>query len=369
MSFTVAQTQPFYLSGSGAIIGATSITLKSFRTIDGSQLYMTSLGDKGFMTLEPGNSTQEEQISFTTVTLNSNGTTTLGGVKNVSFLTPYTETSGLAKTHAGSSMAVLSNTSGFYGNIKNYVDTGLSAGAVPATTTVNGIGKVSVAPVDSANPIFVGDNDGRVPTQAENDAIAYAATSPIVRTYLNAASPATWTKPAGLKYVIVEVQANGGNGGSANYSYAGGGGGSGGYSKKNIVAASLGSTETVTIGNGANSSFGSHCTTGYGTNASGGSRGAGGTATGGDINIAGGNGTNGLDGSGSPSYTVQKSGKGGNSFLGIGGSGLYGASTGGDAGTGYGSGGAGGTGNTVNIATYGGGSGAPAIVIVTEYYI
>lgn len=40
-----------------------------------------------------------------------------------------------------------------------------------ASTTVKGVTKLSIAPVLSTSPIAVGDNDGRVPTQNENDAL------------------------------------------------------------------------------------------------------------------------------------------------------------------------------------------------------
>lgn len=54
---------------------------------------------------------------------------------------------------------------------KAYVDGVAIAGSPDSSTTVKGIWRVSVAPVSAATPIFVGDNDGRVPTQAENDAL------------------------------------------------------------------------------------------------------------------------------------------------------------------------------------------------------
>jgi hypothetical protein len=41
-----------------------------------------------------------------------------------------------------------------------------------ATTSVLGTVKMSVAPASAASPIAVGDNDGRIPTQGENDALA-----------------------------------------------------------------------------------------------------------------------------------------------------------------------------------------------------
>lgn len=113
-NFLFAQLQNFSLAGAGAILGATSVILSSFKTIDGVNLAMTDFGSIGFGTLEPGNGTLEEQICFTGVTQNSNGTATLTGVSSVLFLAPYTQSSGLAKTHAGATTFVISNTSGFY---------------------------------------------------------------------------------------------------------------------------------------------------------------------------------------------------------------------------------------------------------------
>lgn len=200
-NFRFAQLQPFSLAGAGAVTGDTSITLKSMTTIDGASLSMaTDFGSTGYGTLEPGNGTLEEQISFTTLTNNSNGTVTLGGVKSVAFTYPYTETSGLAKTHAGSTSFVISNTSGFYNKLtsksddetitgtwtftnpnyprmdtatpaptddeqlatKKYVDDTAVAGAPVSTPSTLGIVKISTTAADPANPIAVGDNDIRV---------------------------------------------------------------------------------------------------------------------------------------------------------------------------------------------------------------
>ncbi len=112
--FKYVQVQDFSLAGAGAVAGGTTLTLKSFRTIDGVLLTMNDFGAIGFGTLEPGNGTQEEQISFTGVVQNASGTATLTGVKNVLFINPYTATSGLSKTHAGSTPFIISNTAGFY---------------------------------------------------------------------------------------------------------------------------------------------------------------------------------------------------------------------------------------------------------------
>jgi hypothetical protein len=212
-----------------------------------------------------------------------------------------------------------------------------------------------------------------------------ASQNPIVRTYLNAGSPATWTKPTGLKYITVEVQAAGGGGGGADVAHgAAGGGGAGGYSRKMIPAASLGATETVTTGiggaggssgatgtTGGTSSFGSHLSAVGGTGGTGNinnghnfkAGGAGGTATGGDFNVTGGQGYN----NGITSGTADEAGgHGGTSYFGGGVNGGFNGN--GIAGLAYGSGGGGasdddgaGSGNT-------GGAGADGIVIVTEYY-
>jgi hypothetical protein len=108
------QNQPQTLAGSGATLGATTITLTEFTQIDGTLLTMADFGTKGFATIEPGNGTQEEQISFSGVTQNANGTATLTGVKTVLMVSPYTETSGTTVTHPGGSKLVVSNTAGFY---------------------------------------------------------------------------------------------------------------------------------------------------------------------------------------------------------------------------------------------------------------
>lgn len=122
-NFRFAQLQSYALAGGGAVAGATSITLKSMTDIDGNALSMAgTFGAIGFGTLEPGNGALEEQISFTGLTNNANGTTTLSGVSSVTFVYPYTQTSGLAKTHAGSTTFVISNTSGFYDKLTSKSD-------------------------------------------------------------------------------------------------------------------------------------------------------------------------------------------------------------------------------------------------------
>lgn len=61
---------------------------------------------------------------------------------------------------------------------KKYVDTVAIAGGADASSTVKGISKLSTNPVSPTNPIAVGDNDTRVPTQDENDALAGTSGTP-----------------------------------------------------------------------------------------------------------------------------------------------------------------------------------------------
>lgn len=246
--------------------------------------------------------------------------------------------------------------------VKTYIDT---SGGANASETVRGIVEEATDAEVAAGTATGGTGAKLFITPAKLKAI----TSPVVRTYLNAGSPATWTKPSGLKYVIVEVQAGGatGGGGGANNNDRGAGGGAGGYSRKLIPVDTLGTTETVTTGgtDGA-SSFGSHATAATGStgaNATSGIilGGAGGAGASGDVNVTGFKGDNALSYDGA----VLISGRGANSKFGVGG--VERTSSGaGNAASGYGSGGGGGWGTAGNPIS--GGAGGAGIVIVTEHY-
>lgn len=133
------QAQAFALSGSGASVGDTTVTLQSMVGIDGSNILTADLGSFAYGTLEPGNGVQEEAMLFTGITQNANGTATLTGVSSIAFKQPYTITSGLTKTHAGASKFILSNDAAFYNNLILYVNAVAGAGAANASTTVKGI--------------------------------------------------------------------------------------------------------------------------------------------------------------------------------------------------------------------------------------
>lgn len=198
-------------------------------------------------------------------------------------------------------------------------------------------------------------------------------------------SSGTWTKPQGLKYVIVELVGGGAGGGAGGSGPSGdggigGGGGAGGYSREYIQSSSLGSTETVTIGSGGQggtvggyqyprddaqpgetTSFGSHLSatggdkgnpSGSSSTALGGSYGLG---SNGDINL----GASMLAEAGYPIST----GKGGHSYLGIGGNSAPGPNN-----HAIGSGGGGSGGHSGNTIQNTGGNGKAGAVYVWEYY-
>lgn len=205
MSIKYVQTNTLYLAGSGVTIGATSASLTTFTDIYANVLTMTSFGDKGYITFEP-DTTNEEAATFTGVTANANGTYTLTGLKTALAQSPYTETSGLVRQHAGGTKIVVTDNVSFWDTFINkhntstidaiytfatastplitdqpttnlmaanklYVDTVTTAGAPDASAVTKGITRLSVAPVSPTAPIAVGDNDTRVPTQGENDAL------------------------------------------------------------------------------------------------------------------------------------------------------------------------------------------------------
>lgn len=208
----------------------------------------------------------------------------------------------------------------------------------------------------------------------------------------------TWTKAdyAGLKFTQVITTGSGAGGGGADSpdttnEVVAAGGGAGGTAIEMIAAGSLGTTESVTVGTagtaGSNtggnggagnaSSFGSHHTANGGgsgggiatniTACTGGgiaTPGSGATATGGDINIMGGDGT-----AGSCDANNSVGGNGGASYWGGGGRGAFGTAAGGVAGSAGDAYGAGGGGAISKDNTTGatGGAGASGVVVTLNY--
>jgi len=61
---------------------------------------------------------------------------------------------------------------------KKYADDLTISDLSDASTSVKGVSKISVAPASVDNPILLGDNDSRIPTQDETDAMAGTSGTP-----------------------------------------------------------------------------------------------------------------------------------------------------------------------------------------------
>lgn len=202
----------------------------------------------------------------------------------------------------------------------------------------------------------------------------------------------TYTPTTGMIYCLVECLGGGGAGGGATMtgvgqSSVGGGGGAGEYARAIFNAATIGASESVTIGaagaassgasggNGGNTSVGSTLISAFGggggttaaassgeiTGASG-AGGTGGTGPAGYLATPGGPGFFGL---GVASNLFAFSGQGSNSQYGSGGAGFVVQNPGNNA-LGYGAGGSGGA-NGESQSAVSGGNGTAGIVIITEF--
>lgn len=188
----------------------------------------------------------------------------------------------------------------------------------------------------------------------------------------SAGAAQSWTRPASVSQVYVEVWGAGGGGGTSSANNASdGGGGGGGYSSGLVtvtgnVTVNVGTGGTANGGTGGNSSFAGATTPtgngGVGTTVAAG--GAGGTGTGGTVNLSGQNGGDGFaadggkagDGGGSPMGGAGGQGHGGGNAAGGAVAGSVGQIPGGGGGGGEengGTGGAGADGRVVVWATTG----------------
>jgi hypothetical protein len=176
-------------------VGGTTATLSSATDDDGVALPT----GRYFFTIDGANSSKEH------ISCDLNGTA-LTNIKTVS--RQGTETAGVLRKHRiGASVSItdfahilqinnlVNGTTDFNGSdplkydtdptisddkhfaTKKYVDDTAIAGGAKATEAVYGLTRLSVAAVSAVAPIAVGDNDGRVPTQGENDALVGNNTS------------------------------------------------------------------------------------------------------------------------------------------------------------------------------------------------
>lgn len=116
-SFTPVQASTFTLAGAGITNTQTTVQLASFALPDPNKtpITMSMFGSIGYGVIEPQTS-RIENISFTGVTQNGNGSATLTGVtRGISFYSPFVSISANMLSHAGGSNFILSNSAAFYG--------------------------------------------------------------------------------------------------------------------------------------------------------------------------------------------------------------------------------------------------------------
>lgn len=181
-----------------ASIGDTTATLVSATDDDGNAL---PTGTYGF-TIDAGNSSKEYIIcTLTSTALTSIQSISRQGVTSTGFARSHRRGAKVTLTDWAIIKRILNNldgTTGFNSLVKlgydadpgltsgdttkfatvQYVNDTASAGTPDASTTVKGKSKLSTAPVSPTDPIAVGDNDPRVPTQGENDALVGTSGTP-----------------------------------------------------------------------------------------------------------------------------------------------------------------------------------------------
>jgi hypothetical protein len=260
--------------------------------------------------------------------------------------------------------------------------------------------KVAAAAIAGTTDATTGTSDSLLMTPKKTaEAIAALASAGASAGRLLAVTPfpssGTWTKATkNPSFIVVEVIGAGGGGGGISGSPSRamtGGGGAGGYSRKVIQAASLGATETVTVGvggtagstsggtggTGGTSSFGSHATATGGAGGVGATTdvpvcvgGAAGAGASGDLNLSGNPGGHGsnyyvaMSSGGVVTTAIGVPGDGGGSILAGGGkapsTGANGTAAGANSG-------AGGSGAYSAGMSRSGGAGGSGYVLVWEY--
>ena len=263
-----------------------------------------------------------------------------------------------------------------------------STSTYPATNAINTLLYASSANVMSAlatanNGVLVTDSGG-IPSISSTLPAAVLTNIPgRLKSFqiFTSGTAATYTRPAGITSILVEVVGGGGGGGgilgAASSASGAGGGGSGGYARLWVAAAASSYTYTVgaggaggVAGNNAGSTGGTTTFSASSLQATGGVGGTGSAAipaAGSSINLGGaaGVGSNGdINSQGTGGFFGGS--VNGNILPGSSGSSLYGGGAKGisAAGGNYGGGGGGAGGTTVSVA---GGAGSAGIIIVWEY--
>ena len=152
-SLKFIQGQSWYLAGSGCTATATSITLTSMKYPgDTTDVVTADIGSICYAVLEP-ETPREENISFTGITANADGSRTLTGVvRGLAFKAPYTQDITLRLAHSGGSLFRISNTAPFYDSMTSKVNDETIAGIYTFTDP-------NVPRMDTAHSYVAGEEE------------------------------------------------------------------------------------------------------------------------------------------------------------------------------------------------------------------
>lgn len=166
---------------------ATSFQLSDILGWDGIALAAASFGSPAFCVFRNANNTQVEFMEFdpatiasSSITISKRGLNYTGDITTQSTARQYAWTKG-TYVELGTHIPQL------FQWLKEYIDTAAVSGAVPATTSVNGLTRMSVDPASATAPIAVGDNDPRIPTT--NQALFITAVVGMVIPYAGTSAP------------------------------------------------------------------------------------------------------------------------------------------------------------------------------------
>ena len=394
---------PIY-GGSGVNNGAATLTMGGSHTLSGAFTSTFTFTANTSVTFPTSGTlaTVGATVSSITGTANqiaasaSTGAVTLSLVSN-----PILPGTGGVTLPSGNTVARAGGAGTIRFNSQTSVFEATADGSTWATIETSAIGVTSIT--GTANQVIASASTGAVTLSlpqsiASTSSPTFAAmtlTNPYIAgagglhsfQIFTSGTAVTYTKPANVTSILVEVVGGGGGGGgvpgAASSFAAGGGGGSGGYAR--LYVASAAATYTYTVGaGGAGGTAGSNNGSAGGTTtfsasslqATGGGGGStsmeaiattavfspGGSAgvgTNGNFNAAGAPGAYGLS-----ALANLSSGNGGSSIYGGGGAGITNAVGAGNAAGSYGSGGSGGSATTSAAA---GGNGSAGIIIIWEF--
>jgi hypothetical protein len=158
---------------------ATSFQLNDILGWDGNDLTASDFGTEQYVVFRNAAKTQIEimeidpsTIASTNITITRRGLKFMGDLTTEVTANKYTWTKGDCVVDLGVA------TPQVFQYLKEYIDGIAISGSPDASTSTKGISKMSTAPVSPTNPIAVGDNDTRVPTQGENDALVGTSGTP-----------------------------------------------------------------------------------------------------------------------------------------------------------------------------------------------